>query len=215
MSELKPRHRLNVLQIWVGILIPILAVSIPYIIKYAFPEHKLVYEKVGPITVDRITAVELIIENGGGKPERNVKIWIKKNNLIAKLDKLDKGQIISPEIVIDTKAKYTLNRDENYHIISLGDLRPKELITITILLRGYYNLFSSYSKYQELSIKSDDNIAESREGPEIFNFLYPFGFWMFVLLMVLIGIYGIYYEYLMDPKKKEKLILDQIDKLKK
>jgi hypothetical protein len=50
---------------------------------------------------------------------------------------------------------------------------------------------------------------------EFEEFLYPAGFWMFVLLMILILAAGIYQQYLMDPKKREEMLLKEIDKLGK
>lgn len=68
---------------------------------------------------------------------------------------------------------------------------------------------------EKFSIKSDDHIAQNSAPSEFINFLYQFGFWMFILLMVLMGIWAIYFELIMHPKKKEKYIIEQLEKVRK
>ena len=63
-------------------------------------------------------------------------------------------------------------------------------------------------------MKSDEHVASFKGQSIIDEVLYPFGFWMFVILMVLLLILAFYQEYLMDPKVREKMILKEIDKLK-
>lgn len=216
MSEQKTKFRFSIISLWIGILIPIIAALIPYTLKYIAPEHKLDYQLVGPIIIDRTTAIKLIIKNKGEKTEKNVHIRIKGDQLPALFNRGHSLKVSASDIKVESEAKYSTSIEGEYHIISLGDLRPRESITLSVLLNGSLSLIGSPYAPKFFAIKSDDHIAEIKGEPDILaEVFYPFGFWMFVLLMILIGVYAIYYEYFMDPKKKEKMILDAIEKLDK
>lgn len=60
MSE-KRQFRLNILSIWVGILIPILAAVIPFVISKLAPDQEIQFAVTGPIAVKRVQAVEVVI----------------------------------------------------------------------------------------------------------------------------------------------------------
>lgn len=218
MIHEKQQIRLSVLSLWVGILIPIVAVLIPLAVRYLSPEHKLEYEVTGPIQVEGLTALRVEIRNQGEKVEKNVKTWIKVDATAAVLAKLEGEKKSPPLIQVSSSAKYSLSRDGDHHVIEFGDIRPNEKVTASLLLRGsHYSLIGNRYAAEYFSIKSDDRVAQNAKSdtPSFLDFMYPFVFWMFVILMVLMGAYAIYYEYMMDPRKKEKYILDQIDKLKK
>jgi len=214
MAQEKQQLRLSVLSLWVGILIPIVAALIPVAFEYLMPEHKLEYELLGPIEVKRNTALRVEIRNKGEKVEKNLRVWIRADPLPEILSKLGGEKNIPPPIQVSSPTKHSISREGDYHVIAFGDIRPNEKVTASILLRGSYYLGS---RADMLSIKSDDRIAEDAkpDEPSFLEFIYPFGFWMFVIFMILMGAYAIYFEYLMDPKKKEKYILDQIDKLRR
>lgn len=214
MKEENARSRLNIFSIWVGILIPILAALIPYGIKKIIPEHRLEYEITGPIVVDKVSMLAVKLKNSGEKTERNVQVFLKPNVFPILFNQ--KQDISIPDITVDPKDKYKIIKNSENQIIKLGDIRPNEEITASILLKGTLFFFSSSLNGQEyFSIKSEDHVAKAKGKNEFLDFIYPFGFWIFVILMVFGGTYSIYYEYFMDPVTKEKMILSQIDKLKK
>jgi len=217
MTSERQKFKLSVLSLWVGILIPILVAIIPIAIKYVIPEHKLEYAVVGPIQVDETSAIQIEITNRGEKAEKNVRVWIRVDAYTLGTEKAGDAPKGPPPIQVSSSGRHTLTREGEYHVISVGDLRPSESVTLSLLLRGIHLVGSLRTASKWFSIKSDDRVARiTGPGEDSFaTFAYPFGFWMFIVLMLLMGVYALYYEYLMPPEKKEKLILEQIDKLKR
>lgn len=215
MTE-KRQFRLSIISVWVGILIPIVAAVIPFTYKSFWPEHDLVYEIVGPISVKGTKAFSLKIKNQGEKLEKNVKVWVKAEPLFFfKLKDAKSGATeTTPDAVkVESTASVNVSKDRDHYVIAVGDLRPRELIELSVLSEAISLL--RLSDVQGISIKSDEHLARLLKPSEFEQFLYPAGFWMFVLLMIFIFVAGIYQQYLMDPKKREEMLLKEIDKLGK
>ena len=215
----KRELRLSILSIWVGILIPILAAVIPFAISKFAPDQELKFSLVGPITVKRVEAVEVTVKNNGSKPARAVQIWLKSSPEFVLPEILSKGERKKDpleRIEVAAKAPVKLKLSGDYYVIDVGDLRAKESIGIGVVSReGGLSIYGSKSHVNGIEVKSDENVA-SYDGDSIFeDFLYPFGFWMFVALMVLILVAALHQEYFMDPKTREKMILKEIEKLER
>ncbi len=215
----KRELRLSILSIWVGILIPILAAVIPFAISKFAPDQELKYSLVGPISVKRVEAVEVTVKNNGSKPARAVQVWLESSPEFVLPEILSKGEkkkdpLERIEVAAKVPVKVKLNGD--YYVIDVGDLRAKESIAIGVVSReGGLSIYGSKSHVNGIEVKSDENVA-SYDGDSIFEeFLYPFGFWMFVALMVLILVAALHQEYFMDPKTREKMILKEIEKLER
>jgi hypothetical protein len=210
-STKRQGFRISILSIWIGILIPIVAASIPYALKYIFPEHRLEYEMTGPIIVDRLSTIGIIVCNKGEKTEKNINIWIDT----MKLPKISKGNENLKDIIIDSKSKYSVSTDGNYYIISIGDLRPNEKVKLSMLLYGFFKFYDSSFPGENFSIKSNDSLAQNSPPSEEKMVFYQFGFWMFILFMIIMGVAAIYTELIMHPKKKEKYLINQLEKVRK
>jgi len=203
--------RISVLSIWIGILIPIFAGLIPFALKYFLPEHHLEYEITGPIVVKDRSMMSIAIVNKGEKTEKNVIISID----VMRFPKIIKEKAVLNDFIIDSKSKYSVSTEGNHYIISIGDLRPREKVKLSVMLYGVIHYYGSSLIDEDLSIKSDDNVAQNSTPSEELLFFYQFGFWMFILLMVIMGIGSIYFEFIMHPKKKEKYFVDQLEKVRK
>ncbi len=199
------------MSLWVGILIPILAAIIPLGMKYISPEHKLDYTITGPISVKGIKSLSVKIQNGGERLEKNVRLMLKGSYLW----QLDEKKNTTSMVTVDTQAAAKIEREGDWIVISLGDLRPMESIEISAMSEYIDVTLFRTSEPSGISIKSDENLAQYNGTSELSEFIYPFGFWMFVIFMVLLFIAAIYQEHFMDPKKREKMILKEIDKLPK
>lgn len=202
MSE-KKQFQLSVMSLWVGILIPILAAIIPFGMKYISPAHRLEYMIVGPISVK--------IQNGGERLEKNVRLSLK----ISYLWRLDAKRDTDSIVTVDAQAPAKIEKEGDWMVISLGDLRPKESTEVSAMSDQIDVSIYGTTEPSGISVKSDENLAQYNGSSELAEFIYPFGFWMFVILMVLIFIVAIYQEHFMDPKKREEMILKAIDKLPK
>jgi hypothetical protein len=97
--------------------------------------------------------------------------------------------------------------------MTVGDIRPGEQVEVSLLSEAV-RVFRILTDAYGLSIKSDEHIARLQKPSELEQFLYPVGFWMFVILMIVLLVAGIY-GALMDPKKREEMLLSEIDKLGK
>lgn len=206
MAEERP-WRLSIISIWIGILIPIAAALIPYGYRYFVPERELVYALTGPITVKGTTALSINISNKGEHVEKNVKIWLPMASGIP--DTRADGE----QVAIDAEVPTSMVTENGKFVISLGDLRPQEDQTISVSSDQIWVYRGSMDR--SVSVKSDENVAKFLGPSELEEFFNPFGFWMFIFLMILILVAGIYQEYFMDPKAREAWLLKEIDKLAK
>jgi hypothetical protein len=217
MSDQKQQFRLSVLTLWVGIIIPIVVALIPYAISKATPEQALEFSVSGPITSNQIQAVEINIENNGSKPIKNIEVWLKSSPLYqiteAVRSKGDKARQPSDRIHVSSKNPATISLSNDYFVVKVGDIRAGEKMEVTATsTEGALSIYSTGTHVGGIEVKSDEVMAQLK-GTSFLQEIYPFGFWMFVALMVILLIAGLYQEYLMDPKEREKMILKEIDKL--
>jgi len=210
MSE-KKQFQLSVMSLWVGILIPILAAFIPFGMKYISPEHRLEYTIVGPIAVKGTKSISVKIQNGGERLEKNVRLALR----ISYLGRLDANNEDHNIVAVDTQTPAKVEREGDWTVIYLGDLRPKESMEVSAMSEHFEVSLYRTLEPSGITIKSEENLAQYIGSSELAEYIYPFGFWMFVILMVLIFIAAIYQDRFMDPKKREELILKEIDKLPK
>ena len=198
-------------------MIPILAALIPYGYRYILPEHDLTFELVGPISVKGTKSLSIKIANRGETVEKNVKVWLKSEPSFLHLESVLAGEKKPKDplsyITVDTAAAVSTTKENDSFVIAVGDIRPNETLELSISSSAILVLWSSDA--YGISIKSEEHLGRLLGPSDFEKFVYPFGFWMFVLLMVLILIAGIYQEYLMDPKKREEWLLKEIDKLTK
>ena len=218
MAE-KREIRISIITLWVGILIPILAAIIPYVISQLSPDHRLEYDLVGPITAKGTTALRLVIVNNGNKVEKAVKVWIKASYASDIADLLrPKGEKRRDPIellLVDSKTSITVAKERDYYVLSLGDVRPREEIALSVATSDVsLSIYNFRSGPDGIEIKSEDQVAVHKGSSFLSEFVYPFGFWMAVILMILLLAAAVWQEYLMSPKMRERMILKEIDKLK-
>lgn len=217
----EPRQiRISIISVWVGILIPIVAVLIPIAINHVLPEHKLEYSVVGPISAKGTQALSITITNHGGKLAKGVKIWLHHYPISELPDVLrakgEKKKDPVDFLAVESKTNLSVSKDRDYYVLTVGDLRPKEQVDIAIIARDVTLALHRFSDSASgIDVKSDEQVASFKGRSFFEEFLYPAGFWMFVILMIFLLILSFYQEYFMDPKTREKLILKEIDKLKR
>lgn len=220
MSENKQQLRISIISIWIGVLIPIVAALIPYAYRYIFPEQDLSYELIGPVTVKKTQSISVKIKNKGEKVEKNLEIWLKTNPSYFVLEELfekKENHKVDPlaHIQIDSANNFSVTKKNDFYIVNLGDIRPNEEISVSVLSDALQVYRYDDREAQGFSIKSEESLGRLERTSDLEGYVYPFGFWMFVILMLLILIAGIHQEYLMDPKKREAWLLKEIDKISK
>ena len=132
----KRQFSLNVMTLWVGILIPILAALIPFTISKVTPEQELVFEVIGPIAVNRLEVLEVTLTNSGSKPTKGVKVYVKSFPEVSLPDILQPKGSKKPEpterIDISSKNPIKVSMSGEYFVLDAGDLRAKEKLSIAI-----------------------------------------------------------------------------------
>jgi hypothetical protein len=183
-----------------GVMIPLLALALPYVIEFISPKAALVYEATGPIQIDGTKVFSLAVRNEGKGVEKNVEVW-----LPTKLEKL-KSKLAS-------SVPVTTRDDGKATVVKLGDLRPGEKVEVSVLVEDTYFFLSEYSM-KGLRIVSTEHLAAWGGRSDEWDFIYRAGFWAFLLILLLAIVLGIYQEHFMSRSTREKLILKEMDKLK-
>ena len=182
-----------------GIIIPLLAIAMPYIVDYIKPDTGLAYEYIGLIEINEKKAFEITLTNSGKVVEKNIEIWLT-------------GKFSSKEAEIESDVNYKLRVEQKKTVVSIGDLRAKEKITMSFLVNKQLFFIHDF-QMQDLKIRSTDHIASYSGITDGWLFIYQASFWGAILLfVVMIGI-GVYQEHFMDSKLREKMILKEMDKL--
>lgn len=202
-----------------GIMIPLLAAVMPWLMDRIFPQNSLTYTFQGPISAEKFIALELFIENNGTKAEQNIEAFIPakiiktadyevaKNGTIKTVEKM-------PDIVMESNSPTAkLSHDENNIIIKIDSLKPEEKASVKLFIYGGRALIFE-SELKNSRITSQDVLAKYGAPSEIELYIYKAGTWLFILFILFVILYGFYYEKLMPREAKEKYLLQQIDKLK-
>ena len=129
--------------------------------------------------------------------------------------KVDAKKDIDSVITVDTQAPAKTSMEGDWIVVSLADLRPNESINVSVMSEFIDITMFGGDEPSGISVKSEENLAQYTGSSEIMGVIYQFGFWMFIILMIVIFIVAIYQQHFMDPKKREEMILNEIDKLSK
>ncbi|KHG34759.1 hypothetical protein [Sulfurospirillum sp. MES] len=206
----------------IGILIPLLASVMPWLINRIFPDNALIYSFQGPISVKNSLSLEFLIENRGNKAEEKIEAWIPiKIYSTTKTERDKDGKIniieVKPKILMESDSPLTkLEERKDDLLLTIDSIKPKEKVSIKLFI---YNesgsiYLSSYS-LERVRVTSKDVLAVYDNGPskEVL-YMYKIATWILIFIIILFFSYAIYYENIMPREKKEKYLLDQIDKLK-
>ena len=87
-------------------------------------------------------------------------------------------------------------------MVSLADLRPNESINVSVMSEFIDITMFGGDEPSGISVKSEENLAQYTGSSEIMGVIYQFGFWMFIILMIVIFIVAIYQQHFMDPKRR-------------
>lgn len=202
-----------------GILIPLAASAMPWLLDNVFNKNSLKYTYQGPITIPGATAYSIVVENSGRKTEEDIEIWLPLREGIYFEDELQKNgetKLIQKPVKVVTQTSIPILSSEQKageRVFKLKSLRPNENIEITVFTIGGMDFLSKY-QLEKLRVTSTDTIGVSAQPDDAIILLYKAAFWLLISLLVLGVLWGFYYENLMSREKKEKYLLEQIDKLK-
>lgn len=206
-----------------GVLIPIIAAAVPWILDRMSLPHDLKYTVSGPVTTKVGFAYSVRVNNNGKQPENDVEIWLpvpatarvsydfQKNG---KLETLEEKPIVQVDVSVPSTKRVNTD-DKQVLIIDIPSLRPNEQAEISVLAAGGYIGYLTDFQLERLRIVSKESIGKHDEPNKELEFFYKIGSWLFLFFFVFLIGYGIYYEYIMPHEKKEKYLLEQIDKLGK
>lgn len=205
-----------------GILIPLAAAAVPWLLERIAPGDNLTYTFIGPIESASgvAVAVAITVTNEGRTPQTNVEVWVplRLNPAIETRTKRD-GSIdlveTKQQVIFEASSPYTsVKEDGDHHVVKFASLRPKEAIDISAFVVGKHAHIYEY-ELERLRIVSDSAVAVNTKPSDEEFLFYRAGTWLFIFLFALGFFWSLYYEFLMPFAKKEKYLLDQIDKLGK
>jgi hypothetical protein len=195
-----PGVQSKLLLVVIGIVIPLVAASVPFIIELVSPKSSLVFEAVGPIQIDEAKAFSISVRNEGKTPERNVEVWLP--------GKLEKGKYR-----IDSSQPVNPRDEGKTTVLALGDLRPSEKTDISVLVEDRM-FFIWDHRIKDLRIISSESKATWGGKSDEAWFIYQAGFWAFLVILALGIVAGLYQEHFMSRTAREKMILKEMEKLK-
>jgi len=184
----------------IGIVIPLIAAGVPFIIEFFSPKSSLVFDAIGPIQIDDAKAFSISIRNEGKAVERSVELWLP--------GKLEQGKH-----KIDSSQPVTSRDEGKTTVLALGDLRPSEKMDIAVLVED--RLFFIWDhRVKDLRVISSESKATWGGRSDEAWFIYRAGFWAFLVILGLGIVAGLYQEHFMSRAAREKMILKEMEKLK-
>ncbi|EJO30528.1 hypothetical protein [Achromobacter marplatensis] len=133
----------------------------PYIDSRWNPERDLQFSLGAFADVQPMLAFRLNLENKGKLPEKGVQIFMDARGSTA--------DSIAEQLIVDAKVPTEKKRDGDRLVVSVGDLRPKE--TLSIGFASQHIVVTAYDLDRPplgLSVKSESSLAEYQS---------PYGFW--------------------------------------
>ena len=206
-----------------GVLIPLVAAAVPWVLERVSLPHDLQYTFSGPVVTKQGFAYALEVENKGKQPEDDLEIWLpvpassRFDYDVQKDGRMVKSEtkpLIQVEVSIPSTKKVN-KENEGILVVQIPSLRPSEKVSISVLAAGGEIGYLTDFQLNQLRIVSKDTIGKLNKPDEDLEFFYKMGSWLFVIFFLFLISYGVYYEYWMPHEKKEKYLLGQIDKLGK
>ncbi|QKJ23163.1 hypothetical protein [Poseidonibacter lekithochrous] len=205
MDEINKNKQNPVFWILIGVFIPLLAAVFPLLFDYFKNSSSLEYTYKGPIRIDDangikdINAYQIILINEGNIVENDIEFYLPNN-------------VNEEKVKINSNMPYKLKNKGGYSIVYLNKLRPSEKFDFSIVnLEGRY--LSDYD-FDKLRIVSKENTAKYVGLSEELYIVFRFGSFLLIFLLILFFILAIYFDFFESKEKKEKRILEEIDKLK-
>lgn len=204
-----------------GILIPLLAAAVPWLLDRVSKAHDLEYTYSGPVVTKGGFAYSLFVRNNGQQPEQDVQLWlpvpatpsrdydVQKNGI---LKTTETPPIVNIDVSVPSTQKPS-SKDPGVRVVSIPSLRPGETTSVQVLAAGGDIGYLSEFQLKQIRIVSNDTVGTLDEPSDEFAFLYKMGTWLFLIFFAFMGCYSIYFEYFMPHARKEKYLLQQIDKL--
>jgi hypothetical protein len=173
----------TVLILCVGILVPIIAALIP-VARTQLRPHDFRYSISGPVTVAERIAFAITVRNRGRLVERNVEIWVPKNQADQEF-----------EYEITWAPPGTRLRDEaGYRVFFIGDLKPEEIARVSVMTRAPSGPVSIGDTRAEQFVPSmTPRIVSAERTAEwvpatrrnsLMRYVYQTGFWGFIILVI-------------------------------
>jgi len=202
-----------------GVMIPLLAAVMPWLMDRVFPNNSLIYTFRGPISAEKFIALELIIENSGRKAEKNIEAFIPATIYKSvDIEKMNDGSAKlvekSPDIVMESNSPTAkISNDEKSIIVKIDSLKPEEKASVKIFIYGSRVLIFEH-ELKSIRITSQDVMAKFDGLSDFELYMYKASAWLLILIILFLITYSFYYEKLMSREAKEKYLLELIDKLK-
>lgn len=202
----------------IGILIPLLAASTPWLLEHFLPRKSLSFTYMEPIETDTSLALSVTVLNSGRETQNEIEVWLPFSVISSVKTEIDENgrlKFINPEPVIqlETSTPYSFAElKDDIYLLKFESLRPNESISIKIIATGTKVLSSRYA-LEHMRVVSKNVVATSAQPTESDYVMFRTGSIILVVLILLFLSWAIYYEYFMPYETKEKHLLKQIDEL--
>lgn len=205
-----------------GILIPLIAAAVPWLLDIYSPSHDLEFSRSGPVVTKSGFAYSITISNKGRLTEDKVQAWLPvpaapESNFREQKDGVFASTEVHPIIQVDVSvpSAKTESVSNGTELVTIPLLRPGENATVSVLAANGTIGYISGDLLKMTRVVSEATVATLDEPDKELEFAYKVGSWLFLLTFVPLAIYAFYYEHFMPQDKKEKYLLAQIDKLGK
>ncbi len=182
-----------------GIVIPIIAVLIPYLISFFTQSSGLTYNYKGIVEVNDTKAFEVTINNDGNLAEKNVEIWLT-------------DELPSEGVEIESDVDFVVRTEQGKSVVSIGNVRSGETLRLAFLIDEPLFFMHDY-QIQELKVRSEHRVAKFAGLSDGWLLAYKAGFWGAIALFISMICLGIYQEYFMPKSEREKMLLKEMEKL--
>ena len=200
----------------VGILIPLTAAALPWLLDRMSPESGITFSVSGPIEGDDALAYSVTIRNEGRDPQHNIEAWLPTQFLapIRVPTEVDHPENVAPvsPIIKSTLPYVRLDHGDRTTTVHYDLLRSGESVSITYFLIGAHSLVSSLD-LERMRVVSNTTVAKLVAFDEDDYLIYVLGTWTLVALLLILFVYSLFFEYVMSPAKKRAYFLQQLEKL--
>ncbi len=204
--------------ILVGVMVPLVAAAMPWLIETIVPSKELLFTFQGPIESSEAIALSIVVQNNGKELEEDIEVWIPMST-ISRLEVITttSGQVktkdVEPTVAIDTDVPNTIEiKDSNTRIVRIKSLRSHESARITVFVYGGKAIISKYD-LENMRVVSKQTVGLFDGQNELKEYMYKVGTWLFAAFFLIGFAWSVYYEWLMPKHKKEEYLMKQIEKL--
>jgi len=212
----------NTKWILTGIFIPVLIVFLTWFLDQKETKYELEYSYEGPIATAIGSSYSITITNSGKQIQEDIEVWLPTHLMTPDAREIEvtidstvyKLKDISLIEFEESQVKPEQTIENDYKVLRFKSLRPFESVTFSVLNLGNSTLIHSKYSLETLRIVSKHSVAKVIKNEDEFGNLYKALAYIFIVLLVLFFVSGIYFDFFYPKDKKIRYYEKEIDKLR-